>query len=273
MKQLTYAFVEHDGNTTYYDSLAAAANAAVSGDTLTLLAMPKSETELAIAGGVTVKTFGSQEDHSIVLTNGGRITATGLVAFTGCAVDGNNAETKTVAVDPATGEITSQESSEANVYVYAKTVAGNKQITNAKGVTYNKSGWLNLGKLVSKTQLPLVAGTKIDSKSELFSAVVAELDTEQFTEFSKNTHVGIDAVSWDDLFCTRSNHDGYAGQTDDDGDDGWSIGYHLDGTLSAYSVTFDANANGDATDLDEDLSGYYVKNATVTVPTNLTREG
>ena len=60
MKQLTYAFVEHDGETTYYDSLAAAASAAVSGDTLTLLAMPKSETELALAGGVTVKTFGSQ---------------------------------------------------------------------------------------------------------------------------------------------------------------------------------------------------------------------
>ena len=133
------------GTTSDMTTLSDAIFALKGGDTLTLLAMPKSETELAIAGGVTVKTFGSQEDHSIVLTNGGRITATGLVAFTGCAVDGNNAETKTVAVDPATGEITSQESSEANVYVYAKTVAGNKQITNAKGVTYNKSGWLNLG--------------------------------------------------------------------------------------------------------------------------------
>ena len=141
--------------------------------------MPKSETELALAGGVTVKTFGSQEDHSIVLTNDGRITATGLVAFTGCTVDGSDAKTKAVAVDPATGVITSQESSAANVYVYAKTVVGNTQIKNAKGVTYNSSGWLNLGKLVSQAQLPLVEGTRIDPRSELFSAAVAELDTKQ----------------------------------------------------------------------------------------------
>ena len=106
MKKLTYAYVEHNGTTTYYDSLAAAAGAAVSGDTLTLLAMPKSETPLTLKlkKGITVETFGSSENHTIVLTNGGNITENGLVAFAGCEVDDNaEAAAKAIAVNPVTG--------------------------------------------------------------------------------------------------------------------------------------------------------------------------
>ena len=106
MKKLTYAYVEHNNTITYYDSLAEAANAAVAGDTLSLLAMPKSETPLTLASGITVETFGSSEDHTIVLTAGGRITATGLIAFAGCTVDNAAATTQTAEVNPETGVIT-----------------------------------------------------------------------------------------------------------------------------------------------------------------------
>lgn len=105
MKQLTYAYVKHNNTITYYDSLSAAANAAVAGDTLSLLAMPKSETPLTLKAGITVETFGSSENHTIVLTNGGNITEDGLVAFTGCKVDDADAAAKAIAVDPVTGAL------------------------------------------------------------------------------------------------------------------------------------------------------------------------
>ena len=106
MKQLTYAYVEHDNTITYYDSLTEAANAAVAGDTLSLLAMPKSETPLTLEKGITVETFGSSENHTIVLTNGGNITEKGLVAFAGCKVDDNaEAAAKAITVDPVTGAL------------------------------------------------------------------------------------------------------------------------------------------------------------------------
>lgn len=108
MKKLTYAYVKHNNTITYYDSLSAAANAAVAGDTLSLLAMPKSETPLTLElkKGITVETFGSSENHTIVLTNGGNITENGLVAFAGCEVDDNaEAAAKAIAVDPVTGAL------------------------------------------------------------------------------------------------------------------------------------------------------------------------
>ncbi len=104
MKKLTYAYVEHDGATTYYDSLADAVAAAVNGDKLTILGMPKNDTELAIAAGVTVEIFGSSEDHTIVLTNGGKITNTGLLAFCGNQVDSESATTtQHLTANPETG--------------------------------------------------------------------------------------------------------------------------------------------------------------------------
>lgn len=104
MKKLTYAYVEHDGATTYYDSLADAVAAAVNGDKLTILGMPKNDTELAIAAGVTVEIFGSSEDHTIVLTNGGKITNTGLLAFCGNQVDSESATTTHhLTANPETG--------------------------------------------------------------------------------------------------------------------------------------------------------------------------
>ena len=104
MKKLTYAYVEHDGATAYYDSLADAVAAAVNGDKLTILGMPKNDTELAIAAGVTVEIFGSNEDHTIVLTNGGKIMKTGLLAFCGNQVDSESATTtQYLTADPETG--------------------------------------------------------------------------------------------------------------------------------------------------------------------------
>ena len=104
MKKLTYAYVEHDGATTYYDSLADAVAAAVNGDKLTILGMPKNDTELAIAAGVTVEIFGSVKDHTIVLTNGGKIMKTGLLAFCGNQVDSEAATTtQYLTANPETG--------------------------------------------------------------------------------------------------------------------------------------------------------------------------
>ena len=104
MKKLTYAYVEHDGATTYYDSLADAVAAAVNGDKLTILGMPKNDTELDIAAGVTVEIFGSSEDHTIVLTNGGKIMKTGLLAFCGNQVDSEAATTtQYLTANPETG--------------------------------------------------------------------------------------------------------------------------------------------------------------------------
>ena len=108
MKKLTYAYVEHNGTTTYYDTLAGAAAAAVKGDTLTIMAMPKSDETLRIAAGVTVKTFGSTENHTIVLNGGGAITENGLVAFTGNQVDSEAAnDNENILVNYATGAISS----------------------------------------------------------------------------------------------------------------------------------------------------------------------
>ncbi len=113
MKKLTYAYVEHDGTTTYYDTLADAAATAVKGDTLTIMAMPKNEKTLEIASGVTVQTFGSTENHTIVLNGGGAITANGLVAFTGSKVDSADVnDEQNVLVNPATGEISTYSPSE-----------------------------------------------------------------------------------------------------------------------------------------------------------------
>ena len=104
MKKLTYAYVEHDGATAYYDSLADAVAAAVNGDKLTILGMPKNDTELDIAAGVTVEIFGSSEDHTIVLTNGGKIMKTGLLAFCGNQVDSDAATTtQYLTANPETG--------------------------------------------------------------------------------------------------------------------------------------------------------------------------
>ena len=104
MKKLTYAYVEHAGATTYYDSLADAVAAAVNGDKLTILGMPKNDTELAIAAGVTVEIFGSSKDHTIVLTNGGKIMKTGLLAFCGNQVDSGAATTtQYLTANPETG--------------------------------------------------------------------------------------------------------------------------------------------------------------------------
>ena len=108
MKKLTYAYVEHNGTTTYYDTLAGAAAAAVKGDTLTIMAMPKSDETLRIAAGVTVKTFGSSANHTIVLNGGGAITENGLVAFTGNQVDSEAAnDNENILVNYATGAISS----------------------------------------------------------------------------------------------------------------------------------------------------------------------
>lgn len=105
MKKLTYAYVKHNNTINYYNSLDAAANAAVAGDTLSLLAMPKSETPLTLKKGITVETFGSSENHTIALINGGNITESGLVAFAGCKVDDAEAAAKAIAVDPVTGAL------------------------------------------------------------------------------------------------------------------------------------------------------------------------
>ena len=188
MKKLTYAYVKHNNTITYYDSLSAAANAAVAGDTLSLLAMPKSETPLTLElkKGITVETFGSSENHTIVLTNGGNITENGLVAFAGCEVDDNaEAAAKAIAVNPVTGELREVEIElpPVKVKVYVTPYADNKPVTPAQISTV--LGTYDAAKRAffsgTLTTRQILSGDYYNEYQNPFKAVIQELETNAFT--------------------------------------------------------------------------------------------
>lgn len=249
MKKLTYAYVEHNGTTTYYDSLAAAANAAVAGDTLSLLAMPKSKTPLTLASGITVETFGSSEDHTIVLTNGGNITENGLVAFAGCEVDDNaEAVAKAIAVNPVTGTLQEVEIElpPVKVKVYVTPYADGNPVTPAQTSTvlgtYDAAkGAFFSGTLTTRQNL---SGTYEDKSQNPFKAVIQELETDAFTT-PDATHYPFEQIAWDTLTKTED-------------------GYEMNGTVLFYDVQFDVNG-GDA--LNPNPSGYYLPGTVITLPT------
>ena len=108
--RLTYAVAtDAQGMKTCYDSLASAVDGTHEG-TLELIGMPKVNGEpLTIDPGVTVKTYGSEANHEIVLTNGGKITEAGLVANSGYTLDGAASSGKRATVDPVTGAVAMQD--------------------------------------------------------------------------------------------------------------------------------------------------------------------
>lgn len=252
MKKLTYAYVEHNGTTTYYDSLAAAANAAVAGDTLSLLAMPKSKTPLTLASGITVETFGSSEDHTIVLTNGGNITENGLVAFAGCKVDDAEAAAKAIAVDPVTGarQEVEIELPPVKVKVYVTPYADNKPVTPAQtstvlGTYDTVKGAFFSGTLTTRQNL---SGDYTDKNLDPFKAVIGELETSGFATTDDATDIvkyPFNNIAWDTLTETED-------------------GYEMNGTVTFYDVQFDVKG-GDA--LNPNPSGYYLLDTVITLPT------
>lgn len=251
MKQLTYAYVKHNNTITYYDSLSAAANAAVAGDTLSLLAMPKSETPLTLKKGITVETFGSSENHTIVLTNGGRITDTGLAAFAGCEVDDNaEAAAKAIAVNPVTGTLQEVEIElpPVKVKVYVTPYADGKPVTPAQtntvlGTYDAAKGAFFSGTLTTRQNL---SGTYEDESQNPFKAVIGELKTSGFAPASAAVDTGkFYQIAWDTLTETED-------------------GYEMNGTVVFYDVQFDVNG-GDA--LNPNPSGYYLPRTVITLPT------
>lgn len=251
MKKLTYAYVKHNNTITYYDSLSAAANAAVAGDTLSLLAMPKSETPLTLElkKGITVETFGSSENHTIVLTNGGNITENGLVAFAGCEVDDSaEAAAKAIAVNPVTGALQEVEIElpPVKVKVYVTPYADGNPVTPAQTSTvlgtYDAAkGAFFSGTLTTRQNL---SGTYEDESQNPFKAVIQELETDAFTT-PDATHYPFEQIAWDTLTKTED-------------------GYEMNGTVLFYDVQFDVNG-GDA--LNPNPSGYYLPGTVITLPT------
>lgn len=251
MKKLTYAYVEHNNTINYYNSLAEAANAAVAGDTLSLLAMPKSETPLTLASGITVETFGSSEDHTIVLTNGGNITENGLVAFAGCEVDDSaEAAAKAIAVNPVTGALQEVEIElpPVKVKVYVTPYADGNPVTPAQTSTVLGTYDAAKGAFFSGTLTTrqILSGDYDNEYQNPFKAVIGELETSGFAPASA-------AVDTDEFYQIA-----WAKLTETED------GYEMNGTVVFYDVQFDVNG-GDT--LDPDPSGYYLLDTVITLPT------
>ena len=128
---LTYAKI---GDVSY-STLAEAVAAAKSGDTVEIFGMPKSDSDVAIAAGVTVKTYGSEANHEIALNSGGLITASGLTANGGATIDGV-ASVAPVNVDAVTGATAIQNVAEWNGREYPSVQAAINAAAAGSGVTY-----------------------------------------------------------------------------------------------------------------------------------------
>ncbi|MBQ2967051.1 MAG: leucine-rich repeat protein, partial [Clostridia bacterium] len=104
--KVTYAVVtDTNGNKTYHETLASAVAAADSGETLDVLGACKNDTKLSVASGVTVKMYGTVANHTVVLNQGGTITATGLQANANCVLDSVTNNNTVILIDAATGNI------------------------------------------------------------------------------------------------------------------------------------------------------------------------
>lgn len=157
---------------------------------------------------------------------------------------------------------------EIPVFLFFKTVDSNGDPAKLTAADLARAGlqkdqlngddWYCYVKLTSNAALPTVRGTTYTDKNAApFSTVLAELAAADTTaerhDDSKNFTLG-DKIVWTDLNYNPSTHGGW---------NSYSIGYHMDGTLTVYNVTF--NANGGT--VSADVSGYYVKGADLTFPT------
>ena len=150
---------------------------------------------------------------------------------------------------PVTAGAAGESGTKPVVYVYAQVVAsdGKTPVTNAVGIVCNNSNWAVLGKLSSDAGLTLQDGYSYAKGTLAFQTVMDEAKSEKLTRYPVNAGVSLNMVTWDDLKCLRSSHDGYKGSVfadRTDANDGWSTAYHLDGTITAYKASFDANAEG-----------------------------
>ncbi|MBS5576164.1 MAG: InlB B-repeat-containing protein [Firmicutes bacterium] len=160
---------------------------------------------------------------------------------------------------------------EKPVYVYVQPTYKDSPLTksDAKAVAalarlgftegFNAGGkFVTLGKLMTaKTDVAGMAGEIDDGKLALYSAI----DTTKFDEHVLNSigWYGEDALE----FVTNSTHKGYEA-------DGKIDAYHLNGTMSFQSVTFDAGTNDKVENMPAD--GYYLVNDHITLG-EPTREG
>lgn len=160
---------------------------------------------------------------------------------------------------------------EKPVYVYVQPTYKDSPLTknDAKAVAalarlgfkegFNAGGkFVTLGKLMTaKTDVAGMAGEIDNDKLALYS----EIDTTKFNEHVLNSigWYGEDALE----FVTNSTHKGYEA-------DGKIDAYHLNGTMSFQSVTFDTEAEDEVENMPED--GYYLVNDRITLG-EPTREG
>ena len=160
---------------------------------------------------------------------------------------------------------------EKPVYVYVQPTYKDSPLTknDAKAVAalarlgfkegFNAGGkFVTLGKLMTaKTDVAGMAGEIDNGKLALYS----EIDTTKFNE-----HV-LNSIGWYGggalEFVTNSTHKGYEA-------DGKIDAYHLNGTMSFQSVTFDTEAEDEVENMPED--GYYLVNDRITLG-EPTREG
>ena len=139
----------------------------------------------------------------------------------------------------------------------AKAVAALARLGFTEG--FNAGGkFVTLGKLMTaKTDVAGMAGEIDNGKLALYS----EIDTEKFNERVLNSigWYGENALT----LVTNTTHKGYEA-------DGKIDAYHLNGTMSFQSVTFDAGTNDKVENMPAD--GYYLVNDRITLSAP-TREG
>ena len=135
----------------------------------------------------------------------------------------------------------------------AKAVAALERLGFESG-GFNKGGkFVTLGKLMTaKTNAADMADEIDDGKLALYSAI----DAAKFNE-----HV-LNSIDWDGknalTFVTNTTHKGYEA-------DGKIDAYHLNGTMSFQSVTFDAGTEDEVNNMPAD--GYYICGETIDLPT------
>lgn len=140
------------------------------------------------------------------------------------------------------------------VYVYFKTVNTKNELVKVEsGVTYNANGssWATLGKLETKTSVT-------DSVYEALGKEVAAQTG--FEYYTGNNNFPLNLITWEKV-STHSGAQDYVSP----GTDVW----HLDGKVTAYRVTYNANRPAGVT---ETVTGmpkpaYYLPNWNATVST------
>lgn len=213
----------------------------------------------------------------------GTPTRTGYT-FTGWYTDKDCAEADKFTGTTATENLTLYAGWKHNlpVYVYAQTVGADGKALNLPKATLDRlstayngykgeesfESWLTLGKLDSTVTLKQDKPATYDENSDGLTAVKAELtDSSKFTRYNGNT-VPMEKTTLHSLhIVTALGHDGYP-----NGQGTRYDAYHLDGKLTFFHVTFDANGGSvTGTDTIPD-SGYYYDGEEITLPA-LTREG